>query len=152
MLPLLPPGAVCRKILSSALDLHIMLIIMKKRKAVDDDLIPDEVTREHMLAVFALARDRGLFSQEKLQAELGIDQGQISKILRGDFVFPRGHARRIFEYANNLLSGRPDIDRDVKFLKEELTRKLMIAWDQTPEGAVALGVLLDGAARLRARR
>lgn len=71
---------------------------MARRKDFSVDLASDEATREQMLAAFRRASELGLISQVRLEAELGVDQGQVSKILRGNFVYPRGNARRIFTY------------------------------------------------------
>ena len=125
---------------------------MARRKDFSVDLASDEATREQMLAAFRRASELGLISQVRLEAELGVDQGQVSKILRGNFVYPRGNARRIFTYVKNQLDGRGDLGVDTNLLREELTRKLMAVWDETSEGARALSVLLDGAAGLQARR
>lgn len=137
--------------------LHIMRNIMKKNKANSshDD---GSVGAAEMKALFSQVASMGLFTQDEVSLALSIDQGQVSKILRGQFVFPRNHALRIFEYAKNrqaashAVASIPSSSRNLVELEGHLTRKLLSAWDGSVEGARALGVILDGVAELRQAR
>jgi uncharacterized protein YcaQ len=105
-----------------------------------------------MLATFARALESRAFRQSDAALALGVHQGQISKVLRGDFVRATGLPERLFEYANMRLAERAHADKQSAAedtMMRDLVARLAVAWDRTPEGARALGEILDGVARLR---
>lgn len=57
-------------------------------------------SREAMLATFRHAVESGAFLQCEAAHALGVQQGQVSKILAGKFIKPTGLALRLYEYAN----------------------------------------------------
>lgn len=141
-------------ILPAQHSLHIMQISMQKRKLLN---LPSSPTRAEMLATFRRAAESKAFLQEEAARDLGVKQGQVSKIIRGQFVYPTGLPSRLYEYANARLTERNSgschgggaANREVESMRKVLTDRLMDAWDETPDGAEALAVILDGAAKLR---
>lgn len=127
---------------------------MNARKASQTSPLQESPTVEEMMATFVKLAPLIEGQQVALSAALEINQGQLSKILRGNFVKPKGHALALFEYAKKRLSAADSEanSADTPALQAQLTRKLFAAWDGTREGAAALGVMLDGAARLRQLR
>ena len=111
--------------------------------------MPRSPGHAEMLAAFQRVKKLRLVQQREISAELGIHQGQVSKILRGEFVFPRGNALRVFEYVKRRLDAGAPPPADIQSLGDELTRKLMSTWDRTPDGAKALSAILDGVSRLQ---
>ncbi|WP_412854327.1 helix-turn-helix domain-containing protein [Cupriavidus metallidurans] len=111
-------------------------------------------TPEEMAETIRKAWRRRDISQKQVERDLGIHQSQFSKLVNGRFKEANGHASRLFEYSKRhegtaqLQSG----ETDTEALRSALTERLMRAWDGTDEGARALGAILDGVARLRARR
>ncbi len=122
---------------------------MNARKAFEPVNVDETVTPDEMRSTFERLRPLVKGEQLALAASLRINQGQLSKILRGEFALANGHALTLFAYAKKRLSEAKDEAPDRPLLEAQLTQKLLAAWDGTKEGAAALGVMLDGAARLR---
>jgi len=110
-----------------------------------------EVTAQAMAKAIEEAWNNGLFTQDMAAKALGVSQGQISKLVRGQFKRPKGHAKALFEYSKMLLGERPDHAAAADAMRKSLTARLLRAWDGTAEGAQALGDILDGAHKLRTR-
>lgn len=93
----------------------------------------------------------GHITQRNVAEDLGIHQSQFSKLVNGKFKQTGGHAERLFEYSRRRLDlsapGSRTIDADA--LEAALMKRLLRAWDGTPDGAKALEAILDGVARLR---
>ena len=107
------------------------------------------VDRDEMARVIAEAWDAKLILQKEACLALGINQGHFSKLVRGHFKRPDGHAAQLFAYAKERLAGAPRRGEDLAQLRDRLTHQLLKAWDHTPEGANALGRILDGVQKLR---
>lgn len=60
-------------------------------------------SREEALLLFQRLMDSGV-RQERVAADLGVSQGQISKILRGDFQKLQGRPFQVFNYAKEALA------------------------------------------------
>ena len=129
-----------------------MQLDMKARKASKSVKTYEAVTPDEMRVTLNRFRPFVKGKQLALAAALRIDQGQLSKILRGEFALANGHAMTVFAYAKERLGEAPDVPARGPLLEVQLTQKLFAAWDGTHEGATALGVLLDGAAQLIHRR
>lgn len=109
---------------------------------------------EEMHLYIRCAWENGVFSQAEAAAELGVDQGQVSKIVNGHFRRPGGHAARLFAYAKGRLeaSGTFDTSRDrdgTQGMQNALIASLLSAWDGTTRGAEALIDILNGARQLQ---
>jgi len=115
---------------------------------------PPSPTPEEMAAVIRSAWQRKDISQKQVERDLGIHQSQFSKIVNGQFKGTNGHAGRLFEYSklHEGAAQRQSGTEDTEALRSSLTERLMRAWDGTDEGARALKIILDGAARLRGRQ
>lgn len=125
---------------------------MRTRKATKPDSaeeLHDPAEMRRVLASFRLSMGN---TQTEMGSALGINQGQMSKILKGNFALPTGHALRLFAYAKKQLNQTDDSPIDREVIASQLTKKVLAAWDGTREGAAALGVMLDGATRLGTRR
>jgi transcriptional regulator with XRE-family HTH domain len=107
-----------------------------------------------VLAVFKFVWKELKVQQTEIARETGLDQGSVSKILRGSFDSLKGRAYRLWKYAK----GRADkggykpgqasgVKSDVR-----LAEKINRVWDQTEEGAKALLKLLDAADLIQRRR
>lgn len=105
--------------------------------------------RDEMARVIAQAWEAKLLEQKETCLALGINQGQFSRLVRGQFTYPKGHAAALFAYAKERISGKSNGSEDLVQLQERLTEQLLNAWDHTPEGARALGSILDGVQKLR---
>ena len=125
---------------------------MRTRKASSPRTTEAPPDPSEMRKVLASFRDAMGGTQAEVGALLGIDQGQMSKILKGDFTLPTGHALALFAYAKTQLAEAPNEPVDREVIETQLTKKVLAAWDGTREGATALGVMLEGAARLCAPR
>lgn len=104
---------------------------------------------DEMARVIAEAWDAKLLSQKEACLAMGINQGHFSKLVRGKFKRPGGHAAALYAYAKERMSGASTPGEDLAQLRERLTQQLLAAWDHTPEGARALGSILDGVKQLR---
>lgn len=107
-----------------------------------------KVDRDEMARIIAKAWSEKLLSQKDACLAIGIDQGHFSKLVRGMFKRPSGHAARLFEYAKEQLAG-PTPDEGLREWQQRLTDQLMRTWDHTPQGARALENILAGVAQLR---
>jgi predicted XRE-type DNA-binding protein len=107
------------------------------------------VGRDEMARVIAEAWDANLLPQKEACHALGINQGHFSRLVRGQFKRPAGHAIELFAYAKVRLSAANRGGEDLVQLRERLTEQLLKAWDHTAEGARALGSILDGLQKLR---
>ena len=110
--------------------------------------------REEVLAVFNYIWKELKLPQSEIARETGLDQGSVSKLLRGTFCKLDGRAYRLWEYAKTKAekagyttdrTGRARADRR---LEEKINR----VWDKTEEGAEALLKLLDAADLIQKRR
>src|SRR5882672_5547956 len=111
-------------------------------------------TRQDALAVFQFVRKELKVQQTKIARETGLDQGSVSKILRGSFGNLKGRAYRLWKYAKSRADKagyRPGQASGGK-TDTRLTEKINRVWDQTEEGAKALLKLLDAADLIQRRR
>lgn len=126
---------------------------MQTRKTSLPHSTASPVGRDEMHATISSAFEAGLFFQVDAAQDLGIDQGQISKIVAGHFVRPTGRAAELFAYVNLKIAGQgkaPAVSsEDAPALRAMLISKLLGTWDETPSGAQALGMLLDAAKQLK---
>jgi hypothetical protein len=126
-----------------------MQINMKARKTYKQPAPKRSPTVQEMKATLSRFKPFAEGRQVAIGAALGINQGQLSKILRGDFSIARGNALALFEYASKRLSEAESEPNDRLLLQAQLTKKLLAVWDGSVEGATALEAMFDVAARLR---
>lgn len=105
-----------------------------------------------MAHTISLAWRVGAFTQREASAALGLDQGQVSRLVRGQFLHPWGHAEVLYHFAVKKLEERQVSPDEFDTLRNQLIEQLMQAWDHTVDGAHALGDILEGVKRLRVSR
>lgn len=111
-------------------------------------------TRQDVLAVFQFVRKELKVKHKEIARETGIDQGSVSKILRGSFDNLKGRAYRLWKYAKSRADRggyKPGKASGAK-TDARLAEKINRVWDQTEEGAKALLKLLDAADLIQRRR
>lgn len=111
-------------------------------------------TRDEVLTVIRYVwKDLGVPQREFAQGTR-LNQGSVSKILRGQFKAVEGRAYQVWEYAKHRadkaggFKGQRQGDR----ADARLVEKIGKVWDRTEEGADALLKLLDAAALMQKRR
>ena len=111
-------------------------------------------TREEALKVFQYVWKDLKVPQREFAAATGLNQGSISKILKGSFRDLEGRAYQVWEYASDRARkagyrpGQPSAAPG----ESRLAQKINDVWDRTPEGADALIKLLDAADLMQKRR
>ena len=129
-------------------NLHIIRHTMTDSKPQHTPEGSTSVSRDDMYKTIAEAWKLGLFRQEDAAVFLGINQGQISRIVRGDFKRPAGKAAHLFAYAKDRLNSHAKPD-NIAEMRNKLIHRLLETWDETLNGAQALMGILDGVQRLR---
>lgn len=110
--------------------------------------------RPDVMAVFTFVWKNLKVQQSEIARETGLDQGSVSKILRGSFRKLEGRAYQLWKYAKSRAEkggykpGTPLKAKTDPRLEEKINR----VWDQTEEGAEALLKLLDAAELIQKRR
>jgi hypothetical protein len=84
----------------------------------------------------------------KVAADTKIHQGQVSRLLRGQFKRISPHVKALIEYSRNAESEGLVRDSD-QHAKESVIRAALQTWDATPEGAQALVRLLRSVQGMR---
>jgi len=111
-------------------------------------------TRQEALALFQELRPKYGVRQREIADATGLNQGAVSKILKGAFRTVEGRAYQVWKYARqraeksayglpSSIPGKAD---------PRLAEKIAQVWDQTEEGANALLKLLDAADLIQKRR
>lgn len=103
-----------------------------------------------MARVIHTAWKAGLLPQEQTCSDLGIDQGQFSKIVNGKFSRPAGHAAALYAYADMQL-------RDIQAARvagrdaaaQQLVEVVLATWDKSEAGAQALSTAIKAMGRLQ---
>lgn len=99
----------------------------------------------------------GLSTQSSISGATGIDQGQISRILKGDFKFLKGNALMIcklsgLKYADNGIGmaaqGQPFEKQDSRSLVVDAFERV---WDGSPQHAEAIGEFISATGSLIGR-
>jgi len=88
--------------------------------------------KEKIIEDLRLAMKRAGHGQRETENLTGVNQGQISRILRGDFQTRSPNVEKICEYADHVL-GR-DSARHYS-VQQRLTDAVIEVWDGTDEGA-----------------
>lgn len=115
---------------------------------------PSQPPREEVLAVFNYIWKELKLPQSEIARETGLDQGSVSKLLRGTFRKLDGRAYRLWEYAKvqaDKAGYTPDKAGQIN-ADRRLEEKINRVWDKTEEGAEALLKLLDAADLIQKRR
>jgi len=115
---------------------------------------PSKPTRDEALALFRELRPVYGVRQREIAADTGLNQGAVSKILKGSFKSLEGRAYQVWKYAKQRAEkhGYERPRRAVGKADPRLTEKVAQVWDQTEEGAKALLKLLDAANLMQKRR
>jgi transcriptional regulator with XRE-family HTH domain len=106
------------------------------------------------VALFQELRANHGVRQREIAAATGINQGSVSKILRGSFKAVEGRAYEVWKYARQRVD-KNQHDRSSQSLSKtdpRLTEKIDEVWDGTEAGARALLKLLDAADLMQKRR
>lgn len=124
---------------------------MQKGKKTTGAALP---SRQEVLAVFQFVWKDLRVRQIEIARETKLDQGSVSKILRGAFSDLDGRAYVLWKYAKTRAEkagfkpGKPPTAKVDPRLAEKISR----VWDRTEEGAEALLKLLDAADLIQRRR
>lgn len=105
--------------------------------------------------LFRHIRDELHVRQREISAGTGINQGSVSKILRGSFKNLDGRAYQVWRYAKRRAdeAGRYKLAQSTDDkVNARLAEKISKVWDRTEEGANALLKLLDAAELMQKRR
>lgn len=113
-----------------------MLHVMQESRKMHGD-VPTTVAEAKTL----LSRLRGCgITQERISADTGIDQGHVSKLIRGDFKRLDGRALQLCEYANKAITSAAPTEIE---LREQIIRKALALWDHTEPSARRVVALLE---------
>ncbi|MBI3373763.1 MAG: hypothetical protein HY017_18725 [Betaproteobacteria bacterium] len=116
--------------------------------------LANKPAHQDVLAVFQFVWKDLNVPQAEIARETGLDQGSVSKILRGSFRNLEGRAYRLWKYAKSRAdsagykAGKSSGGKTDPRLVEKINR----VWDRTDEGAEALLKLLDAADMIQKRR
>ena len=111
-------------------------------------------TRQEALALFQNLRPKYGVRQREIAAATGLNQGSVSKILKGSFKTVEGRAYQVWKYARQRAEKSPHGLPNQLLGKTDprLAEKVAEVWDRTEEGARALLKLLDAADLMQKRR
>ena len=115
---------------------------------------PKQPSRDEVLAVFNYVWKDLKLPQREIACETGLDQGSVSKLLRGTFRKLDGRAHRLGKYAKAKAdkAGYTPARASRTKADHRLEEKINRVWDKTEEGAEALLKLLDAADLIQKRR
>ena len=111
-------------------------------------------SREDVLAVFRFVWKELKVPQREIARETKLDQGTVSKLLRGSFRDLDGRAYQLWKYAKRRADNGGYKTSQTSSAKTDsrLVEKIKRVWDKTDEGAEALLKLLDAAEMIQTRR
>lgn len=115
---------------------------------------PKQPSRDEVLAVFNYVWKDLKLPQREIARDTGLDQGSVSKLLRGTFRKLDGRAYRLWKYAKAKAdkAGYTPARASRTKVDHRLEEKISRVWDKTEEGAEALLKLLDAADLIQKRR
>lgn len=100
-------------------------------------------------SMIARLRESGI-KQRVIAAETGINQGHLSRLLRGDFKKLDGRALEICKYANGVLSDLPDLSGSE--MEDRIVKLALSLWDGSESSGEHILALLDAMAKVLDRQ